>query len=58
MEFENCWDSDWNYYTGPFVDILTRIGFKIPVNMDQIAFLEEASNMPHVYLKDRLNALG
>ena len=40
MEFENCWDSDWNYFSGPFVDILARIGFKI--NMDQITFFEEA----------------
>ena len=28
MEFENCWDSDFNYYSGPFVEILSRIGFK------------------------------
>ena len=28
MEFENCWNSDFNYYSGPFVEILSRIGFK------------------------------
>ena len=24
LQIENCWDSNWNYFSGPFVKILSR----------------------------------